>query len=173
MMLQGKIIKLRALEPSDIDVLYKWENDTTIWKVSNTTTPFSRLVLEQYLLSSHNDIYTNKQLRLVVELIQPTNPIGLIDLFDFDPQHLRAGIGILVGEEKEKQKGYASEALALLIDYCFSVLNLHQLYCNIGESNGASVSLFEKQGFKITGEKKEWIKAADKWENEFLLQLIK
>src|SRR3972149_1445845 len=140
MMLQGKNIKLRALEPSDIDVLYKWENDTKIWKVSNTTTPFSRLVLEQYLLSSHNDIYTNKQLRLVVELIQPAQPIGLIDFFDFDPQYLRAGIGILVGEEKEKQKGYASEALALLIDYCFSVLNLHQLYCNIGESNGSSIS---------------------------------
>ena len=173
MILKGTNIKLRALEPSDIDVLYKWENDTAIWRVSNTTTPFSRHVLEQFLLSSHNDIYTNKQLRLVVELVATSQPIGLIDLFDFEPQHLRAGIGILIAEEKEKQKGYATESLALLIDYCFSVLNLHQLYCNVGKANEISIKLFLKQGFKITGEKKDWLLNGKEWDDELLMQLIR
>src|SRR5512145_129569 len=55
-------ILLRAVEPYDIDVLYRWENDTEIWRVSNTITPFSKFILEKYIESAHLDIYQAKQL---------------------------------------------------------------------------------------------------------------
>ena len=104
----SKNITLRALEPSDVDLLYKWENDTSIWHLSNTLTPFSRFVLEQYLLNSEKDIFTNKQLRLMIDVIEAAKKvktIGSIDLFDFDPKNKRAGIGILIiKEEREKGK---------------------------------------------------------------------
>ena len=172
-MLTGKKIKLRALELPDLEMLYKWENNTSVWKVSNTITPFSRHVLEQYLLSSHNDIYTTKQLRLVIELNESKIPIGLIDLFDFDAQHLRAGIGILIAEEKERQNGYASEAIDILKNYCFSTLNLKQLYCNVGKENQVSLKFFEKRGFEIAGVKKAWLKNSSGWEDEYFMQLVK
>ena len=134
MTLTGKTIFLRALEPIDIEVLYQWENNTENWQVSNTISPFSRFVLEQYIASSHQDIYTNKQLRLMIclktdtSITSETKTIGTIDLFDFDANNKRAGIGILIGETSERKKGFASEALQLLIDYCFDTLNLHQVY---------------------------------------------
>ena len=86
-MLEGKNLKLRALEPSDVDFLFEWENDEKLWHLSNTIAPFSRFVLEQYILNSHQDIFTNKQLRLMIDLKNGDNnyPIGSIDLFDFDP----------------------------------------------------------------------------------------
>ncbi len=59
----------------------------------------------------------------------------------------RAGIGILIKDEKDRNKGIGTEALQLLINYCFIHLNLHQLYCNISEDNKASIKLFKKQGF--------------------------
>src|ERR1700741_62691 len=117
--LKGNNVCLRALEQSDIDVLYKWENDTSIWKVSGTLAPFSRFTLEQYLLNAHQDIYTTKQLRLIIEPVSPllsaaeVKPAGCIDLFEFDPHHKRAGIGIMV-EEAFRGNGFASEALELL-----------------------------------------------------------
>lgn len=94
MFIKGENIHLRALEPEDVDVLYKWENNREIWHVSNTQTPFSRYVLEQFLVNAHEDIYTNKQLRLIISPNESDIPVGAIDLFDFDPYHLRAGIGI-------------------------------------------------------------------------------
>lgn len=177
-MLLGKNILLRAVEPNDIDVLYQWENDMEIWHVSNTITPFSRHILNQYV-NSVQDIYSEKQLRLIIDklpsqadIVQRAKPIGAIDLFDFDPQHCRAGVGILIAEKEERGNGYASEALDLLIHYAFNTLCLHQLYCNIPSDNKASLELFRKHNFQIAGNKKEWIKDRNNWVDEYLLQLI-
>ncbi|MGQ0829452.1 MAG: GNAT family N-acetyltransferase [Bacteroidota bacterium] len=172
MKLQGKHILLRALEPGDIDALYRWENEPENWKVSSTQTPFSRFVLEQYIASAHQDIYSVKQLRLMI-CTNENKSIGCIDLFDFEPNHQRAGIGVLIAEKSERRNGYASEALELLIGYCFLSLNLHQLYCNITTDNEASVLLFQKHGFQITGIKKQWIRDGDRFKDELLLQRIR
>ncbi len=172
MKLQGEHIYLRAIESTDIDALYHWENDTENWEVSNTQTPYSRFVLEQYIASAHQDIYTAKQLRLIICDTQ-NKPIGSIDLFDFDPNHLRAGIGILVGDKSDRRKGYAAEALKLLINYCFETLNLHQLYCNIISDNEASILLFQLYNFQITGIKKQWVRDGNTFKDELLLQRIR
>ena len=171
MILTGKNISLRALEPSDIDVLYKWENDTSAWQLSNTLTPFSKHVLEQYLSVSHNDIYTTKQLRLVIS-DSDKRPVGCVDLFDFEPAHHRSGVGILISDKNDRGKGYASETLDVFIPYCFNTLNLRQLYCNITSDNEHSLALFKKYGFQISGTKKQWIRHGNAWKDEHLLQLI-
>ena len=151
--LQGKKILLRALEPTDLDFLYQIENNESVWEVSNTTTPYSRFILNQYLKNSHKDIYEIKQLRLVICKSEDYKAIGCIDLFDFEPKHRRVGVGVLISSDKEKQKGYASEALELLCNYAFAHLNVHQVYANITEDNIASIQLFEKYGFKKSGSK--------------------
>jgi len=172
-MLEGKKLILRALEPTDVDVLFEWENNEKLWHLSNTITPFSRFTMEQYILNAHQDIYTTKQLRLMIDKKEPdgNNPIGSIDLFDFDPTNKRAGLGVLI-IENEQSKGYASEALELLINYCFTTLQLHQVYCNISADNQASLKLFEKQNFSMVGQKKEWLFINGKWIDENILQLI-
>ena len=166
----GQNIILRALEPSDIDLLYQWENDQSLWQLSNTVAPFSKFILEQYLLNSHQDIFTAKQLRLIIALKDSTS-IGCIDLFEFDPNHKRAGIGILINDEY-RNKGYASEAIDLLIKYAFETLELHQLFCNIASDNESSLNLFQKHHFKIVGLKKDWIRINQQWVDEYLLQLV-
>lgn len=95
----------------------------------------------------------------------------MIDLFDFNPQHKRAGIGILIHPDFQ-QKGFASEALQLLINYCFTHLHLHQLYANITNDNTNSLHLFEKQNFKLIGVKKDWIFSNGTYKDELLFQLI-
>ena len=108
-----------------------------------------------------------------VKMEKGIETVGTIDLFDFDPFHQRAGVGILIKNKEKRQKGYASEALKILINYCFNTLNLHQLYCNIYVANTTSLKLFEKYNFQIIGEKKEWTRYGDKWIGEYMLQLIK
>ena len=84
-LLKNHIIKLRALEPEDIDILYRWENDTDVWKVSNTIAPFSKYILRQFIENQKYDIYETKQLRLIIEALETQKPVGTIDLFDIDP----------------------------------------------------------------------------------------
>jgi diamine N-acetyltransferase len=171
----GNYVVLRAVEPSDIELLYKWENDPVIWRVSNTVTPFSKYILQKYIESSHLDIYQTKQLRLMIDLkdvIKEVKTVGAIDLFDFDPYHLRAGVGILIGGKQDRNQGIATNALSELIRYTFDILGLHQLYCNITIDNKASLRVFEKHGFVVCGTKKDWIKRQQGFTDELMLQLI-
>ena len=169
--LKGSRICLRAIEPGDEDLLYKWENDQGYWQVSNTLAPFSRHILRQYLDQAHLDIFQARQLRLVIETADSGKPVGLIDLFDFDPHNQRAGIGILIGESAEWGKGYAKDAIRVLLKYVFTVLLLNQVYCSIDESNIASLNLFKNAGFRITGIKEKWNRSFSGWSNEWFLQI--
>lgn len=181
MQLVGELIHLRALEPTDLNQLYKWENDSTIWSVSGTLVPFSKFVLEEFVTQVHQDIYTNKQLRLMIDLKyfdeadedETTRSIGCVDLFDFDPKNKRAGIGILIADKADRGRGYATEALHLIMDYGFEVLDLHQIYSNIRVENESSVALFKRAGFEVTGLKQDWIYEQGKFYDEYTLQLIK
>jgi diamine N-acetyltransferase len=165
-------IKLRALEPEDLELLYNWENNDAYWVLSNTISPFSKYTLKRYMENSHKSIYETGQLRLMIENIPENVTIGTIDIFDFDPFHKRAGLGILIADEAYRRKGYASMSLACLIKYCFKTLQMHQLYCNILSNNCESIDLFIKQGFIQTGIKKEWVKTSDGYLDEYLFQLI-
>ena len=168
--LQGKQIHLRAIEPGDLDFLYQLENNTDIWEISGTITPYSKQVLRHYLENAHRDIYDVKQLRLCI--CKGDKVLGLIDLFDFDPQNKRAGIGLVVLEEKERNKGIGAEAIGLLCEYGFKVLGLRQLYANVLEDNLASLHLFKKMGFVEVGMKRDWIFSKGGFKNEILLQKI-
>jgi diamine N-acetyltransferase len=170
--MQYKDIKLRALEPEDLELLYEWENNDSNWLISNTISPFSKYILKRYLENSHKNIYETGQVRLMIYHIPDKITIGTIDIFDFDPFHNRAGLGILIADEAYRRKGYASMALTCLIEYCFKTLRLHQLYCNILANNCESMDLFKKQGFVQTGQKKDWIKTSDNYFDEYFFQLI-
>jgi diamine N-acetyltransferase len=172
--LKGKKITLRAPEPADIDFIYRMENDPQIWHFGSTLMPYSRYQIEQYILNTQHDIYTEKQIRLIIETTANNSErkrVGAIDLFEFDPVHRRAGVGILIIRE-ERENGYAAEALELLVLYSFKILQLHQLFCNITVDNQACINLFEKAGFVTCGLKKEWQFHQNRWVDELSYQLI-
>ncbi len=173
MLLQSKNIYLRALEPEDLAFIYDIENDINIWEVSNTQTPYSLFLIKQYLENAHQDIYEAKQLRLVICRNKDFHAIGLIDLFDFDPRNNRAGIGIIIKDETARNQGIGSQALEILIDYCFQKLNLNQLFANINAQNSSSIALFTKFGFQKVGTKKQWNLVNGKYQDEDLFQLLK
>ncbi|MEN2400707.1 GNAT family N-acetyltransferase [Flavobacterium sp. MC2016-06] len=170
--LKGDSIYIRALEPNDLEFVYAMENDQSIWEVSNTQTPYSRFLIRQYLENAQQDIYEAKQLRLAICRDEDFPAIGLIDLFEFDPKNNRAGVGIVIQQDANRNQKVGSEALELLINYAFHNLNLHQLYANISTENAASIGLFTKFGFKKIGIKKDWILLDGHYQDEAIFQLI-
>ena len=125
-------------------------------------------------MDSALDIFATKQLRMMIDLNEPDDKfktIGSIDLFDFEPTHLRAGIGIMILKEY-RGKGFASEALELLIQYAFHTLQIHQVYSNISPANIESIRLFESKGFHLVGIKHDWNRVHNLWQDECLYQLV-
>ncbi|MBQ3246726.1 MAG: GNAT family N-acetyltransferase [Alistipes sp.] len=170
-MFEGQLCRLRAVEPKDVDAMYVWENDVAMWRVSSSTAPCSRQALAELVESMRYDIYAARQLRLIIEK-RDGEAVGAVDLYDFDPQNLNVGVGILVYPEQQRGRGYASEALRMVEQYAREVLHLHQLWCCVGARNEASIALFGGAGFEQVGIKREWRRTESGYEDEIMFQKI-
>ncbi len=162
-LLESENIRLRSPEPEDLELLYRWENDSSVWLSGNTRAPYSRFQLKQYIAESTFDIYENKNLRLMMMDKTTSEVVGTVDLFDFDIHHSRVALGLYVAT-KYQGKGYARESLKLAEDYVFNFLKIHQLYVQIAESNMSSRKLFENN-YELHGILKHWIKCPEGFEN--------
>lgn len=172
MILEGDGICLRAVEPEDLELLYKWENEEANWRQSNTLVPYSRYILKRYIANSYKSLFETSQLRLMIEVAEEKRTIGTIDLYEFEHFHMRAGVGILIADPHDRRKGYASAALACIIRYAFKTLGLHQLWCNIIDGNEESMRLFLHHGFVPCASKKEWVRMNGSYVTENMLQLM-
>ena len=173
MLLKNDIVYLRALEPEDVDLLYYWENNTDIWKVSSTIAPLSKFTLTNYVMDEgQKDIFEARQLRLVIAETKTERPVGLIDLFDFEPVDSRASLGIMINRENDRKKGFAKNALSLLEEYCKKFINLHQLYALTDSGNLASVEFFKSCGYTECGLLKDWHRNENGWNDQTEFQKI-
>ena len=161
-------IRLRALEPEDLDLLYRIENDTQLWNVGATNVPYSRYTLHDYIATSSDDIYADRQVRLVI-VNEQDETVGLADLVHFDPRHQRAETGIVILDAHRRQ-GYASAALVELERYALRVLHLHQLYAVVEEQNKAAYRLFCENGFQEQARLKDWLFDGRSYHDSYLLQ---
>lgn len=169
--LENKHIKLRALEPSDLEALFDIENDSSLWNLSDTLVPYSRDLLTKYLEESTKDLYEAKQLRLAISPKGSEELVGLIDLFHFEPHHLRAGIGVVV-KKNHQLKGIATQAIELMTEYAFRFLGLHQVFAHVPMNNPASRRLFENSGFIHSGTLKEWMKDENSYTDVSIYQRV-
>lgn len=162
--------RLRALEPSDIELMYLWENDPEVWRVGGTTSPLSLQRLAQFIEEQSYDLYATKQMRLIIEA--EGIAVGTLDIVDFDPQHLRFGIGILVYAPKARGKGYARAAIEAVKRYARETLALKQIWASVAEDNGASIALFESCGFALCGRRKAWLRRPNGYIDQLEYQFI-
>lgn len=170
--LENNILSLRAPEPEDLELLFKWENDTEVWKFGSAISPYSKYVLKQYIIDAQTDIFQSKQLRFMIVLKREQISVGTIDLYDFDAINSRCGVGIYIDHAYRKNE-YATNALNLLEKYVFNFLNINQLYAIIPENNKASIQLFNHSHFSESGVLQQWIFTEKGYENAIIVQKLK
>ncbi|MCM1293677.1 MAG: GNAT family N-acetyltransferase [Bacteroides sp.] len=162
-------ITFRAPEPSDLDMLFRWENDADAWRQGRTRAPWSRHALWQYIENYDADILAAGQSRFI--LMVDELPVGCIDLYDIDTINRRAGVGIYIAAE-HRCKGLATASLAMMAYYCRIQLGLHQLWAIISADNTDSRSAFRKVGFKECGRLRSWIRVGESYTDALQTQLL-
>lgn len=177
---QDKIqLFLRALEPADIDFLYKVENQEESLPVGENRIPFSRDFLRRFVYASLSEnLFSTGQLRLLACRKPESDrkgfeipPVGVVDFFNYEPLHRRAEIGLLVCQGLRRQ-GIGEKILSLACTYARNQLNLHQLYAEVATVNETSLRLFEKCGFSSCGLRRQWLMQGEKWVDVSLWQKI-
>ncbi len=164
-------LRFRALEPTDVDVLMAWENDTSLWEVGATVAPYSRKQLWEYIDTYDGDIYRACQLRFMIEECCSGTAVGTADLFDFDALNRRSSFGLLIAREYSG-RGYGARAAAILEQYCRLRLGLHQLWCVIPADNAASRALFQKLDYRISGRLRSWLRTGESYRDAYVYQKI-
>ena len=165
------VILLRALEPGDVEITLKWENDSRLWHLGNTKAPFSRKQIEEYIATYDGDIFSAGQLRLIVESVESGRALGAVDLYDFDAINRRSAVGILV-DERFRRKGIATRTLNLLAEYAYRRLGLRQLWALCAAYNIESVGLFERAGYRRTATLESWIRDGNEWDDAVVMQKV-
>jgi diamine N-acetyltransferase len=146
---------LRAIEAEDLDYLMEWENDTSLWIYSDTTAPLSKRIIAHYISNYDADVFRSGQLRLMIEEKNTGLTMGIIDLYKVDAVNSNAMVGIFI-EPRQQRKGYAFDALQILMEYSHDTLGLHQLLAMINADNLPSLHLFRKAGFSDVGFIPDW-----------------
>lgn len=161
-------VRFRAIEPEDLDVLYKIENDTSLWNVGVTNVPYSKYMLHEYIAGSSGDIYADKQVRMII-----SNDAGdilcVVDLTDFDPRHRRAELGIVI-QCPFRGRHYAQAAIERIKAYARDILLIHQLYAYVDCQNSTALRTFENCGFISSITLKDWLFDGKKYREAVLMQ---
>lgn len=162
-------IALRAVERSDLDLLYLWENDTSQWAEGSSVAPFSRKLLADYIAAYSADIFVDRQLRMMIDDCKSGATVGIVDLYDFDPMNRRAGVGILI-DAAFRRRGYGRRALDLVWRYSCRHIGMHQLWAVAARDNEASIALFKSAGYATCGSMKSWLRRGERYADALLMQ---
>lgn len=170
MWLKNETLRLRALEESDLNLLYDWENDSNNWLYTSTLMPYSKHTLLEYIRNCQTDIFALETLKLVIELTDGT-AVGTLDVFNIDHFNGRAELGVFV-DSKYRGHGYATVAYNLFKDYAFGYLGWVNLYSIVPITNSPMHAVMHRTGFISSGTLKKWIKVSREYEDAVIYTCI-
>ena len=167
--LVGERIYLSPMNMEDAEIFTKWMND---FNVSDYTGRSSRLMTvegENAWLSSA--LNSSEPLFSIVKL-ENDELIGNTGLMKIDSTRRTATLGIMIGEDENRSKGYGTEALRLLLDYGFNYLNLNNIMLEVFEFNERAINAYKKAGFKEIGRRRKAYFLNGKYYDEVYMDIL-
>jgi [ribosomal protein S5]-alanine N-acetyltransferase len=170
--LESERLYLRAVQPDDAnEAYYRWMNDPAVNKyLESRFYPHTLETLKDYIQSKLGD---NENPFFAIILKDSNRHIGNIKLGPINTIHRFADIGIIIGEKDCWGKGYATEAIRLVVKYAFDTLNLHKVTAGFYEPNIQSMKAFIKAGFIQEGIRKSHCYCDGKYVDDILVGLTR
>jgi len=148
-MLEGKLVKLRPLEPEDLERAYGWMNNPEATYFLGMRYPISRAEEERWLREASANNFASG-VRLAIETKEGVT-IGSIDLRSTSPEDRRASLGVVIGEPEHWSKGYGADAIMTLLRFGFHQMNLNRVSLEVFENNERALACYRKCGFQQEG----------------------
>jgi RimJ/RimL family protein N-acetyltransferase len=152
-MLVGEHVRLRLVENDDLSLLVAWRNDAAIWAGFFNKFPLSMAGQKDWFAR----LVDNQEQKLfMICLLEKSDPIGTIGLnhIDFANQSVELG-NVLIGRDEHSGRGHATEALELLLRYCFLRLNMNRVYLQVYAHRNRAIALYKHCGFQVEGTLRE------------------
>ena len=148
-MLEGKLVRLRAREPEDVERAYTWINDRKVTQFLTARYPLSRADEQRWLEGTATNGFADG-VHLAIETKDGAH-IGNIDLIETRPEDRKAGLGVMIGEKKYWSNGYWTDAILTLLRFAFEEMNLNRVWLTALEFNDRSIACYKNCGFQEEG----------------------
>lgn len=166
--MDGKHIYLSPVNPEDAAIYTKWVNDReTSDKIGNSTMLYTEEAERSWLEDNGSEYI------LAIVEKETDRLLGNCGIHEVSHTFQRAELGIFIGDEENRGKGYGSEALSLLLEYCFDTLNLHNVMLKVFSFNEAAIHTYKKVGFQEIGRRREAYYAKGKLWDEVYMDILK
>jgi RimJ/RimL family protein N-acetyltransferase len=144
-MLEGKLTRLRAIEPGDLERCYTWINDRDVTRYLTARYPMSRADEERWLQGASTSAFASG-VKLAIET-KAGDHIGNIDLHRAHPEDRKCGLGVMIGDKERWSQGYGTDAIVTLLRFAFHEMNLHRVWLTVLEDNDRGLACYRKCGF--------------------------
>lgn len=151
--MKGNLITLRPIRRSDLHILNKWKNTESVFMyLGGGYSPVSEDQQEKWM-ESVIDLTGNNRRFMIVD--NDDKPVGMVGLYDINWINKNCNIGIYIGEEDARGKGYASEAVGIIEGYAYEYLNLRKIKSKANSENASALRLWKRLGYTAIGEYKQ------------------
>lgn len=167
--LEGKQVYLRPIEAADTDWYFAslYQRDTR--KLTGTQKHYSREQIAEYIAGKSKD---SSSVLLLIARQEDDSLIGDIAIQGIDPLNRNASIRIAINQDAQQGKGYGTEALLLMLDYGFGVLNLHRIELNVFSYNERAMHVYEKIGFVKEGVQRDALYYEHRYYDSILMSIL-
>ena len=154
-MISGEHLRLRAISRKDLPDFVTWINDPEVHRNLITSYPLSLEQEEKWYEEILTHPVEEQPLAIEIRKGKDWKLIGDISFMNLDQRERSAEIGIFIGEQNSRNKGYGTEAMKLMVKHGFLRLNLNRIFLRVFETNLRGIHCYEKAGFKKEGRLRE------------------
>jgi len=168
-MLNGQKITLGPILPTDFPNLFRWGDDLEAARLNETYRPAIWKSQEEFWFHMGRD---TSRVMFAIRKQGSATIIGYVQITNIDAVHHSAMIGLRIGDEAERNKGYGKEALELAVDYCWKQLNLSRLSLNVFANNPRAMALYQAKGFEREGALRSAVFIDGEWLDVVVMSLL-
>ncbi len=144
-------IYISEITRADLPYIHWVENIKEYWHINEHPGPYSlKEISDCFFPSRYYPLH--KQQRWVIRNSEDESPVGILDAFNFDEDLKSIGVGILIANKNDQNKGFGKEAIQLLIKKLTFDKHIERVFALIDKDNAPSISLFIKSGFEFQRE---------------------
>ena len=170
-MLEGTLVRLRPLEPADLEREYRWINDREVTRYLAARYPIAMEQEERWLRELPANDFTHG-VRLAIETKDGLH-IGNLDLHQPNAEDRKAGLGIMIGDKDYWSNGYGTDAIVTLLRFGFEQMNLHRVWLHVFEFNERAIACYQKCGFQIEGRLRQHRYSEGRYWDVFVMAILR
>lgn len=169
-MVTGDLVKLRPMEPSEAEALWRWNHDPEVMRWMSDGYPQSLAHVEKRVRERTANSYAD--VILGIEVLADRRLIGLVRLRDAEPETGCAELDIYLGEKKYWGQGHATDAMRTMCRYGFDKMRLHKISLTVVTENHAAHHVYRKIGFVEEGRLRQVFRRDGQWYDQFTMGLL-